>query len=97
MKRREEIERIIREHKAELREKYSVREIGLFGSYVRGDQRRRSDVDILVEFDVVPGLLKFLELEEYLSHLLGLRVDLVRKASIRKELRDHILGEVVML
>ncbi len=97
MKRREEIERILREHKAELREKYGVRELGLFGSYVRGQQRRRSDVDILVEFDVVPGLLRFIELEDYLSRLLGVRVDLVRKASIRKELREHILGEVVML
>ncbi len=97
MKGREEIMRILREHKAELREKYGVREIGLFGSYVRGEQRRRSDVDILVEFDTVPGLLKFLELEEYLSRLLGVRVDLVRKASIRQELRERILSEVVML
>lgn len=97
MKQREEIERILREHKAELRERYGVREIGLFGSYVRGEQRRRSDVDVLVEFDVVPGLLKFIELEDYLSRLLGVRVDLVRKASIRKELREHILSEVVML
>lgn len=96
MKSREEIERILREHKAELAEKYGVREIGLFGSYVRGEQRRRSDVDILVEFDVVPGLLRFLELEEYLSRLLGVRVDLVRRASIRKELRERILSEVVM-
>lgn len=97
MRGREEIMRILQEHKAELREKYGVREIGLFGSYVRGEQRRRSDVDILVEFDVVPGLLKFLELEEYLSRLLGVRVDLVRKASIRQELREQILSEVVML
>lgn len=96
MKTREEIMRILREHKAELREKYGVREIGLFGSYVRGEQRRRSDVDILVEFDVMPGLLKFLELEEYLSQLLGVKVDLVRKASIRPELRERILGDVVM-
>lgn len=97
MKRREEIDRILQEHKAELKEKYGVREIGIFGSYVRGEQRRRSDVDILVEFDVVPGLLKFIELEDYLSRLLGVRVDLVRKASIRKELRERILSEVVML
>ncbi|MCS7241464.1 nucleotidyltransferase family protein [Candidatus Caldatribacterium sp.] len=94
MKKREEIEEILREHKAELREKYGVSEIGLFGSSVRGREHRRSDVDILVEFDTVPGLLKFLELEEYLSHLLGVRVDLVRRASIRKELRERILSEV---
>lgn len=97
MKQREEVERILREHKAELREKYGVREIGLFGSYVRNEQRRRSDVDILVEFDTVPGLLRFIELEEYLSRLLGVRADLVRRASIRKELREHILKEVVIL
>ncbi len=87
------IERILREHKAELREGYGVREIGLSGSYVRSEQRRRSDVDILVEFDTVPGLLKFIELEDYLSRLLGVRVDLVRRASIRKELRERILSE----
>lgn len=97
MKKREGIEQILREHKAELKEKYGVCEIGLFGSYVRGEERRRSDVDILVEFDTVPGLLKFLELEEYLSRLLGVRVDLVHRAPIRKELRERILSEVVML
>ncbi|GBC99629.1 hypothetical protein HRbin17_02158 [bacterium HR17] len=97
VKRREEIERILREHKEELREKYGVREIGLFGSYVRGEQHKRSDVDILVEFEVVPGLLKFIELENYLSRLLGVRVDLVRRASIREELRERILSEVVMI
>nr|MDW8080321.1 nucleotidyltransferase family protein [Candidatus Calescibacterium sp.] len=94
MKKREEIEEILREHKAELREKYGVSEIGLFGSSVRGREHRRSDVDILVEFDTVPGLLKFLELEQYLSRLLGVWVDLVRRASIRKELRERILNEV---
>ena len=97
VKRREEIERILREHKEELREKYGVREIGLFGSYVRGEQHKRSDVDILVEFEVVPGLLKFIELENYLSRLLGVRADLVRRASIREELRERILSEVVMI
>jgi len=61
-----------------------------------GKQRKRSDVDILVEFDVVPGLLKFIELEDYISELLGMKADLVRKKSIREELRERILGEVVM-
>jgi len=54
-------------------------------------------VDILVEFEEVPGLLKFIDLEDYLSGLLGVKVDLVRKNSIRKELRDTILNEVVMV
>jgi predicted nucleotidyltransferase len=97
MKRLEEIKTILQQHKEELRAKYKVREIGVFGSYVRGQQKKRSDIDILVEFEVVPGLLKFIELEDYLSQLLGIKVDLVRKSSIREELRDTILQEVVVL
>jgi predicted nucleotidyltransferase len=97
MKRLEEIKSILQQHKEELRAKYKVKEIGVFGSYVRGQQKKQSDIDILVEFEVVPGLLKFIELEDYLSELLGVKVDLVRKSSIREELRDTILQEVVML
>ena len=97
MKSLEEIKRILQQHKEELKAKYKVEEIGVFGSYVRGQQKKRSDIDILVEFEVVPGLLKFIELEDYLSKLLGIKVDLVRKSSIRKELRDTILQEVMML
>jgi predicted nucleotidyltransferase len=97
MKRLEEIKSILQQHKEELRAKYKVKEIGVFGSYVRGQQKKQSDIDILVEFEVVPGLLKFIELEDYLSELLGVKVDLVRKSSIREELRDRILQEVVML
>jgi predicted nucleotidyltransferase len=97
MKRLEEIKSILQQHKEELRAKYKVKEIGVFGSYVRGQQKKQSDIDILVEFEVVPGLLKFIELEDYLSELLGVKVDLVRKSSIREELRDTILHEVVML
>jgi hypothetical protein len=97
MKSLEEIKTILQQHKEELRAKYKVREIGVFGSYVRGQQKKQSDIDILVEFEVVPGLLKFIELEDYLSELLGIKVDLVRKSSIREELRDTILQEVVVL
>jgi len=97
MKNFEEIKHILQRHKEELRAKYKIKEIGIFGSYVRGQQKKRSDVDILVEFEEVPGLLKFIDLEDYLSGLLGVKVDLVRKNSIRKELRDTILNEVVMV
>jgi predicted nucleotidyltransferase len=97
MKSLEEIKTILQQHKEELRAKYKVKEIGVFGSYVRGQQKKQSDIDILVEFEVVPGLLKFIELEDYLSELLGIKVDLVLKSSIREELRETILQEVVML
>ena len=93
MKSLEEIETILRAHKDELREKYRIKELGLFGSVVRGEQKRGSDVDILVDFDQVPDLLRFIEIENYLAKLLRQKVDLVRKPAVRPELKDQILGE----
>jgi len=92
-----EIERILAEHKEELYQKYKIKEIGIFGSFVRGEESKESDVDIVVEFEEVPGLIKFIEIEEYLSKLLGRKVDLVRKPAIREELKDKILKEVVYI
>ncbi|GAB6182280.1 nucleotidyltransferase family protein [Thermodesulfovibrio hydrogeniphilus] len=91
----DDIIRVLREHKEEIKQKYKVKEIGVFGSFVRGEQNKRSDVDILVEYTEVPDLLKFIELENFLRHILGKKVDLVRKKGIRKELRERILEEVV--
>lgn len=95
MKSCKNIEEVLKKYKEELVEKYSVKEIGLFGSYVRGEQKKRSDVDVMVEFNEAPDLLKFLEMERYLESILGLKVDLVRKKAIREELKDIILNEVV--
>ena len=91
----EEIESILTTHKKELRERFGVREIGVFGSYVRGEAKEDSDVDILVDFEEIPSLLKFIELEEYLEALLGLRVDLVMKSSLRPGIAKTVLREVV--
>jgi hypothetical protein len=95
----EEIKEILKEHKEEVSRKYKVREIGIFGSFVRGGQRKISDIDILVEFDQrnIPGLLKLIEMERYLEKLLRKKVDLVRKGGIRPELRKIILKEVVYI
>ena len=93
MKSLEEIETILRAHKDELREKYRIKELGLFGSVVRGEHKRGSDVDILVDFDQAPDLLKFCEVEIYLEKILRQKVDLVRKPALRPELRDQILSE----
>lgn len=95
----EEVKNILKEHKEEVSRKYKVSEIGIFGSFVRGEQRKRSDIDILVEFDQrnIPGLLKFIEMERYLEKLLRKKVDLVRKGGIRPELRKIILKEVVYI
>ena len=71
--------------------------MGVFGSYVRGEQTEKSDIDVLVEFTQPVGLFAFIELEEYLSDLLGLNVDLVLKEVIKPGLKEYILREVVPL
>ena len=85
----------LRRRKGQLIRKYNLSEIGLFGSFVRGDQKKDSDLDVLVEFKETPDLFRFLELEGDLEHYLKLKVDLVRKKAIREELRRNILSEVV--
>lgn len=89
-----EIDQILKKYKGELYTKYKVKEIGIFGSFVRRKQKKRSDIDILVEFEEVPDLLTFINLERYLSKLLKKRVDLVEKSSIRPRLKNIILNEV---
>ncbi|MEK6726277.1 MAG: nucleotidyltransferase family protein [Deltaproteobacteria bacterium] len=95
----DEIKTVLNLHHRDIRERYKVKEIGIFGSFVRGEQKKRSDVDILVEFTKkdIPDLLKLIELERYLQKLLKKKVDLVRKGGIRPELKESILKEVVYL
>lgn len=99
MKTFDEIKEILSSNKEELKRKYKIKEIGIFGSFVRGEQRKKSDIDILVEFDEadIPDLLKFIEMERYLKKLLNRRVDLVRKGGIRPELKAIILQEAIYL
>ncbi len=97
MKTLEEIKEILKKQKPFLKEEYGVSEIGIFGSYVRGEQRKKSDLDILVEFDKPIGLLKFIGLEIYLSEVLGVKVDLVMEGSLKPRIGKHILKEVVPL
>ena len=95
----ESIKRTLSKHKAELQQKYKVKTIGVFGSYVRGEQKRSSDVDIFVEFDedAEIGFFKFLELEELLSHMSGVKVDLVTKGVLKPYIGKCILQEVVIV
>jgi uncharacterized protein len=78
-------------------ERYDVESLGIFGSYIRGSQREGSDLDLLVTFRRPPSLLKFIELENYLSDLLGVRVDLVMKDALKPRIGARILEEVVHL
>jgi len=93
------ITNILKEHKEELKKKYGIKEIGIFGSYVREEYKEKSDLDILVEFeeDAKIGLLKFVNMENYLSELIGVKVDLVEKSALKPRIGKHILKEVVLL
>ena len=95
MKNIEELKRIIRENRKTLEGEYSVKEIALFGSYVTGDQGEESDLDILVEFSKPIGLFRFIELEEYLSSSLGVKVDLVSRKALKPRIGQSILQEMV--
>jgi uncharacterized protein len=99
MNRLEDIKKKLVEIKPILQEKYKVKEIGIFGSYVKGKQRKRSDIDILVDFeeDAQIGLLTFAALENFLSELLGVKVDLVMKNSLKPNIGKTILKEVIYL
>lgn len=90
----EEIEYTLAEHKEDLMQKYKVKELGIFGSYIRGKQRKRSDLDVLVKFEEPIGLLKFIALERHLSRLLGRKVDLVMKSALKPTIGSYILEEV---
>jgi predicted nucleotidyltransferase len=90
----EEIQKRVKERKGELKEEYKVKEIGIFGSYIRGDQQENSDLDILVDFEETIGLFKFVALERYLSRLLGVKVDLVMKSALKPRIGARILKEV---
>jgi predicted nucleotidyltransferase len=75
--------------------KYKVREIGVFGSVVRGDQNKESDIDVLVDFQEDADLLDLVGLGLFLEERLGRKVDVVPRKALRKEIRDAVLHEVV--
>ena len=89
----EKIREIIETHKPEFSEKFNVSEIGVFGSYIKGEQTENSDIDILVSFKKPIGFIKFMRLEFYLSELLGKKVDLVTRESLKPHIGSLILKE----
>jgi len=82
-------------YKPVMAEKYGIKEIGIFGSYVRGEEKNTSDVDVLVDLTGSISLLDFIHLENELSDLLGVKVDLVMKTALKPRIGKHILEEVV--
>lgn len=97
MKSFEEIRQIIGRHRKKLEGAYKVKQIGIFGSFVTGNQKEKSDIDILVEFKGTVDFFEFLDLEEYLATLLGAQIDLVTKKALKPYIGKRILEEVVYL
>ncbi|MCK4417196.1 MAG: nucleotidyltransferase family protein [Candidatus Latescibacteria bacterium] len=97
MKTLSEMEEILRQNKPELEKRFKVKEIGIFGSFVRGDQKEKSDLDVLVEFEEPVSLLKLVSVENFLSETLGIKVDVIPKKDLRLELKQRILREVAYI
>lgn len=91
----EQVLATLRTHRADLATRYHISDLGVFGSYVRGEQRPDSDVDILVAFTVTPSLFTLLRLEDELQALLDRPVDLAVRSALRPHLGARILREVV--
>jgi len=91
------LERNLKRLKPALSCRFKVKRIGLFGSYVKGQARRSSDIDILVEFSKVIDLLDFVALEKYLTEQTGAKIDLVSIKALRPEFRSTILNEVIYI
>ncbi|MBN1236470.1 MAG: nucleotidyltransferase family protein [Methanotrichaceae archaeon] len=93
----EDLKQLLRNNLADLRKEYRVSTLWLFGSYVRGEQHKHSDLDILVEFEEVPTLPKFISLERKLREITGIKVDLVSIRALKGEIGERILREKVAL
>ena len=94
MKQLEDLKKTIEEHKSILEQKYKVKRIAIFGSYVRKEQIEDSDVDILVEFKEPVGFT-FIHLADFLEEILENKVDLLTPDAIRPNRRKYIMEELI--
>lgn len=79
----------------ELKRKFGVKKIAIFGSTARGENTKKSDIDIIVELDQPIGFFAFIELENHLQKMLGKKVDLTTKNSLKPAIKKTILKEAV--
>jgi len=93
--RREEAIKHLADNLAELRQRFDVANLSLFGSVARDQASAGSDIDLLVDFTQTPGLLKYVELKNHLEDLLGVPVDLVTHKALKPQLKDSILSEAI--
>ncbi len=86
----------LKENKGFIKSKYGVKNLSIFGSYVRNEQKPESDIDILVEFEEgKKSFRNYMGLKLYLEKLLEAKIDLVVKDTVRKELKEHIYSEAI--
>jgi len=93
----DEIKEVIEQHRPELKRQFHVDKIGVFGSYARGKQKKRSDVDFLVTFDEAISLFDRVDLNIYLKELMGRKVDVIPHYNLRLELREYVLKDLIYL
>jgi predicted nucleotidyltransferase len=97
MKTRDDVIAQLRRMEPDLRRRYPIRELGIFGSYAHGRQTNDSDLDVVVDLADGIGLLDLAGLQHELSDALGLKVDLVMKDALKRGIAQRILSEAVML
>lgn len=95
MKSKEEILKVLKKELPYLKEKFHVKTIGIFGSYARGEQEKKSDIDMLVEFEKPVDFFVFIELEDYLSEKLEAKVDLVTPDALKPLIKSSVMEEVM--
>lgn len=93
----EEVKELLRTHAQTLQDKYGIRVVGIFGSYSRGTQKKKSDIDLIAEVDRPISLLELVGAQIYLSEILQKKVDLVAKDDLREELKEEILSKTMYL
>ncbi len=93
MKKLEKLKEIIKQNRQELEEKFKVKSIAIFGSYARGEQNEKSDIDVLVDFKEPVGFL-FIHLADFLEKNLGVRVDLITPEAIKPNRQKYITRDL---
>ncbi len=91
---KKEVLDIVRSCKPEMDSRYGVRKVGIFGSFVREQQKKRSDIDILVSFSIEIDLFDFIDLRDFLQARLNRKVDLVMESALKPAIGKRILAEV---
>ena len=94
MKTLDEVRNILTQNKQSLFSEYKIKQMGIFGSYAREEQTTNSDLDIIVDFEVIPGL-EFVDLADLLEKIVGEKVDLVSKGAIRPDRWKYIEDDII--